>query len=118
MEKPLFCVVQESDSASFLQHKKEIHLIEITQKPIVENVYFVPTALMKSSLKFRDKSLFVPVSFPESQLFMAKKFAKRIHLINDEHGRAYYGCAAYFVPLLLYRKQVTDFEQEMVEVVN
>lgn len=118
MEKPLFCVVQASDSAAFLHHKKEIHLIEIAQKPIVENVYFVPIALMKSSLKFRDKSLFVPVSFPESQLFMEKKFAKRIHLINDDHGRAHYGCAAYFVPLLLYRKEMAVFEQELNEVVN
>lgn len=57
---------------------------------------------------------YLPVRFPESQLFMDDHLHE-IHLINDEEGVSLYGHAAYFVEEGLYQKVRTAFEKEMAD---
>ena len=84
-------------------HFSQIHQIE-------DGKYFI----YEKVLDFRppdESAYYVPVSFPQSQLFM-EEYQDKIYLINDGYGLKRYGCAAYFVEEELYRKVISDFENE------
>lgn len=93
--------------------------MECLGKQGVELMFFHPTEDGRAFVSARKVSLpdgetavfFVPVSFPESQLFM-EDHQSEIYLINDQEGLEQYGHAAYFVEEGLYQKVRAVFEKE------
>ncbi len=83
--------------------------------PTLDGKLFVPENSFQATWAKSTESpssFYLPISFPESQLFMDSHM-KEIFLINDKDGIGKHGCAAYFVEEGLYKKVVAKFEKEI-----
>ncbi|MEZ4958269.1 MAG: hypothetical protein R2830_00485 [Saprospiraceae bacterium] len=95
--------------------KECLHSLKIETHPVEGGKCFVPASVLKTAWEENAGSettaFYLPISFPESQLFMEEHWDE-IHLINDEDGIGRYGYAAYFVEEGLYKKTLADFDNE------
>lgn len=68
--------------------------------------------MQKDWIKSTKPKNYLPVFFPESQLFM-DDYHDQIFLINDKEGIEKFGYASYYVEVGLYKKVMAEFEKEI-----
>ena len=108
-----FVLVQETSIGLFMDEPTLIHKVDIEEGSFSESAYFVDQDYYIDIVGLSDaanKTPYVAVSFPESQLFM-NDYGDEIYLINDEHGVHTFGCAAYFIEENLYKTVKQNFDK-------